>query len=232
MNYIRKITRKASLNTKLTLISLILVAALGIIYVFESIYFGKVLDATLTTMNNVKKTILTIIVLTILEYVIEVVNTYILNRNVEIGLYNLRNSISKKICHLKYQVIDEKSTGDILSRTMGDLNGIGVFWGETFISMYQSIFTFITGFIVCVSISIKLTIVGFIFIPISSYLAYKNSSIIEKTSYKSRESLGKMNELAYNILSGMMTLKSFTLECILRLWLRGYLKYLIMKMKI
>lgn len=55
MNSILAITKKAKLNIKLTLISLILVAVLGIIYVFESIYFGKVLDATLTTMDNVKK---------------------------------------------------------------------------------------------------------------------------------------------------------------------------------
>nr|WP_294352727.1 ABC transporter ATP-binding protein [uncultured Clostridium sp.] len=198
------------------LLSLVLKGLLGIIYVFESIYFGKVLDATLTTLKNVKSTILIIIIITLSEYGIEIINTYALSRNVESGLYNLRNSLSKKICHLKFQLFNEKSTGDILSRTMGDLNGVGTFWSETFIDMYQSLFTFFTGLVVCLSISVKLTIVGFIFIPISSYIAYKNSKNIEKSTYSSREALGKINELAYDILTGIMTLKSFTLEHIMK----------------
>ena len=215
MNALRKITKRAKLSKKLILLSLVLKGLLGIIYVFESIYFGKVLDATLTTLENVKSTII-IIIITLSEYGIEIINTYALSRNVESGLYNLRNSLSKKICHLKFQLFNEKSTGDILSRTMGDLNGVETFWSETFIDMYQSLFTFFTGLVVCLSISVKLTIVGFIFIPISSYIAYKNSKNIEKSTYSSREALGKINELAYNILTGMMTLKSFTLEHIMK----------------
>ena len=188
MNALRKITKRAKLSKKLILLSLILKGLLGIIYVFESIYFGKVLDATLTTLENVKSTILIIIIIiiTLSEYGIEIINTYALSRNVESGLYNLRNSLSKKICHLKFQLFNEKSTGDILSRTMGDLNGVETFWSETFIDMYQSLFTFFTGLVVCLSISVKLTIVGFIFIPISSYIAYKNSKNIEKSTYSSR----------------------------------------------
>ena len=57
-----------------------------------------------------------------------------------------------------------------------------------------------------------MTIVGFIFIPIVSFLVYKSSSIVEKASYESKILSGKMNSIAHNILSSMMTLKAFTLE--------------------
>lgn len=195
---------------------LILTGLLGIIYVVESIYFGKVLDATITTMTNVKRTIFTIIIITLSEYIFGVITTFTISRSSEIGIYNLRSSLAKKICTLKYSVFTQKSVGDILSRTMGDLNGISAFWTGHFIDMYRGIFTFATGFAVCVLISVKLTIVGFIFIPIFYYAAYKSSVIIERTTYKSRKSIGFMNSLAHNILSGIITLKSFNLENIMK----------------
>lgn len=216
MNELIKVTKKAKLPIKLVLVSLILTALLGIIYVLESIYFGKVLDAATTTLANVKRTIFTIILITLTEYVFGVITTFTTSRASEIGIYNLRTSLAQKICSLKYSVFTKKSVGDILSRTMGDLNGISAFWTGIFLDMYRGIFTFATGFVVCLLISVKLTIVGFIFIPISYYAAYKSSAMIEKTTYKSRQSIGSMNSLAHNILSGIITLKSFSLEKIMK----------------
>ena len=212
MSNLRIITRKAKIPRRLLGISLSFTGALGIIFVVESIYFGKVLDAASTSLSSVISTIIIILIITFSEYILGIINKYTVSRSAEIGIYNLRILMSKKICHMKYKVFDETSTGDILSRTMGDLNGVSAFWTDTFINAFQGAIVFTTGIFVCLYISWQLTIVGFIFIPIVSYIVFKTSSIVEKSSYESKNVSGKMNALAHNILTGMMTLKSFTLE--------------------
>lgn len=212
MSNLRIITKKAKIPERLLGISLLFTGALGIIFVVESIYFGKVLDAAGTSLSSVISTIIIILIITFSEYILGIVNKYTVSRSAEIGIYNLRILMSKKICHMKYKVFDETSTGDILSRTMGDLNGVSAFWTDTFINAFQGAIVFTTGIFVCLYISWQLTIVGFIFIPIVSYIVFKTSSIVEKSSYESKNVSGKMNALAHNILTGMMTLKSFTLE--------------------
>ncbi|MDT8718346.1 ABC transporter ATP-binding protein [Clostridium sp. 19966] len=215
MHNLIAVTKKARIPRRLLAVSLTLMGALGIIYVIESIYFGKVIDAASGNMKAVIPTIMVIILITIGEYILGIITKYTVPRASEIGLYNLRNSLSKKICHLKYKVFDETSTGDILSRTMSDLNGVGTFWSDTFINAFQGAFIFLTGLCVCIYISWQLTLIGFIFIPIVSYVVFRTSFMVEKASFESKTFSGKMNALAHNILTGMMTLKSFTLEDIL-----------------
>lgn len=61
---------------------------------------------------------------------------------------------------------------------MGDLNGIGTFWSDTFINAFQGAFIFFTGLCVCLFISWQLTLIGFIFIPAVSYIVFKTSLIV------------------------------------------------------
>jgi len=212
VNNLWEMTKKAKIPLRLMIISFILKAVLGIALVIECIYFGIVIDAAKTSMESVMSAIITILAITFLEYICIILSRYTVNRSAEIGMYNLRISISKKICHLKFKIFDETSTGDILSRTMSDLNGIGAFWSNTFMDLYMNFFCFIGGLCVCMYISLRLTIIGFIFIPIVSFLVYKSSNIVQKASYDSKVLSGRMNSIAHNILSSMMTLKAFTLE--------------------
>jgi ABC-type multidrug transport system fused ATPase/permease subunit len=215
MENLIKITKRAKLPICLIIISLTQVALLGIIFVVESVFFGKVIDASQIGLDSVKYTIYVILAITFTEYILGIVSKFTICRGAEIGLYNLRQELSAKICNLKFEVFDNTSSGDILSRTMGDLNGVGLFWSDTFIKVFQSIFTFVTGLFVCIFISPLLTIVGFSSIPIVFYLIYRNSEAIERSSLLSRAALGNMNGLASNILSGIRTIKSFTLENIM-----------------
>lgn len=161
--------KKAKVPLRLVIISFILKAVLGVALVVECIYFGIVIDAAKTSMESVLSAIVTILGITFVEYICIIFSRYTVNRAAEIGMFNLRKSISKKICHLKFKVFDETSTGDILSRTMGDLNGVGTFWTNTFMDAYTNVFCFIGGFGVCLYVSWQLTIIGFIFIPIVSF---------------------------------------------------------------
>jgi ABC-type multidrug transport system fused ATPase/permease subunit len=217
-------TKKSKIPLRLVVISFILKAILGVLLVVECIYFGKVIDAAKTSMESVMSAIVTILVITFLEYLCIIFSRYTVTRGAELGMFNLRQSISKKICHLKFKVFDEASTGDILSRTMSDLNGIGTFWVNTFMDAYTNFFCFTGGLCVCMYISWQLTLVGFFFIPIVSFLVYKSSSIVEKASYESKKLSGKMNAIAHNILSSMMTLKAFTLEDFMAAKFRGVSK--------
>ncbi|MGL4772288.1 MAG: ABC transporter ATP-binding protein, partial [Clostridium sp.] len=233
MKNLIQITKKARLPKALVLLSLIQVAVLGIIFVVESVFFGKVVDASAVGLQSVKNTIYVIIALTFMEYIIGVFSKLAIARTTEIGLYNLRMILGRKINNLTFKVFDNTSSGDILGRTMGDLNGIGVFWGTTFINVFQSIFTFVTGLFVCLYISPLLTIVGFSTIPVVFYLVYRNSEIIERSSVLSRGALGNMNGLASNILLGIRTIKSFTLEKIMtRKFLESCKEYITAEKKV
>ena len=94
---------------------------------------------------------------------------------------------------------------------MGDLSDSVGFWTNLIPSLYSKFIILLVGIILCMKVSFILTLLGFILVPSVIVLNVKISKPIEKASLEARQALGSSNGMLKNILSNVISIKSFNL---------------------
>ncbi len=204
---------KQSQMPRLALFFLFISATIqSVLFVVESYLFGVVIDSASLGIKEVLIPVLAIVFITVGEYITIIFTTYFSNMTLEIGLTNIRKKVAQKSTTIDIETLNNSQTGDLMSRTMGDLNGLTNFWLQVVIGFYCNLIMFLIGLAICINVSLWLSLLGFIFIPITFFLSLKQSRPLEKYSAISRKEQGNANSLLKNILSGVITIKTFFLQ--------------------
>ena len=127
-------------------------------------------------------------------------------------LRDIRNAMYKKILDLPLAFFSEKRKGDTISRIAGDVNEVQ----NSFLSILELgvkepltiIFTIIAMF----TISVKLTIFVFIFIPISGTVISLIGKKLKKQSTKAQEEQGIFLSIIEETLGGLKVVKGYNSE--------------------
>jgi subfamily B ATP-binding cassette protein MsbA len=127
-------------------------------------------------------------------------------------LKDLRNAMYKKTIELPISFYSEKRKGDTISRISNDVNEVQ----SSFLSLLELIvkepltivFTIVTMF----SISAKLTIFVFIFIPVSGYIISLIGKQLKKQSTKAQQEQGEFLSTIEETLGGLKVVKGYNSE--------------------
>jgi ATP-binding cassette, subfamily B, bacterial MsbA len=127
-------------------------------------------------------------------------------------LKDMRNAMYKKTLELPLAFFSEKRKGDTISRIAGDVNEVQ----NSFLSILELavkepltiIFTIVTMF----TISIKLTLFVFIFIPLSGYVISIIGKQLKKQSTKAQEEQGVFLSTIEETLGGLKVVKGYNAE--------------------
>ena len=127
-------------------------------------------------------------------------------------LKDIRNAMYKKTIDLPLAFFSEKRKGDTISRIAGDVNEVQ----NSFLSILELavkepltiIFTIIAMF----TISVKLTIFVFIFIPISGTIISLIGKKLKKQSTKAQEEQGVFLSIIEETLGGLKVVKGYNSE--------------------
>ena len=127
-------------------------------------------------------------------------------------LRDMRNAMYKKTIDLPLSFFSEKRKGDTISRIAGDVNEVQT----SFLSILEMvvkepltiIFTIITMF----TISMKLTIFVFVFIPLSGYVISLIGKQLKKQSTRAQEEQGTFLSTIEETLGGLKVVKGFNGE--------------------
>jgi subfamily B ATP-binding cassette protein MsbA len=127
-------------------------------------------------------------------------------------LKDLRNAMYKKTIELPISYYSEKRKGDTISRISNDVNEVQ----SSFLSLLELIvkepltivFTILTMF----SISAKLTIFVFIFIPVSGYIISLIGKQLKKQSTKAQQEQGEFLSTIEETLGGLKVVKGYNSE--------------------
>ena len=127
-------------------------------------------------------------------------------------LRDIRNAMYKKTLELPLSFFSEKRKGDTISRISGDVNEVQT----SFLSILELavkepltiVFTIITMF----TISIKLTVFVFVFIPISGYIISLIGKTLKKQSKKAQEEQGQFLSTIEETLGGLKVVKGYNSE--------------------
>ncbi len=127
-------------------------------------------------------------------------------------LRDLRNDLYSKIISFPLAFYSEKRKGDTISRISGDVDEVK----NSVLSVLEMIvrepLTIITSLIVMLSISPKLTLFVFLFLPISGFLISRIGKSLKKGSLKVQQEQGIFLSILEETMGGLRIIKAFHAE--------------------
>lgn len=126
--------------------------------------------------------------------------------------YELRALLLHRLHRLGTAFYRTMSSGEIMSRSSGDLQQVRLLLGFGVLNIINVIFAFASAFQVMQSVSLRLTLVSFVTLPIM-ILATRSFSVKMFTYTRgNQEALGKLSEVLQTNLAGVRVVRSFALE--------------------
>jgi len=147
---------------------------------------------------------------------ISVVSMYLMRRLI-IGAsrdieYNLREKIYDRLLELDYSFFQAHETGDLVSRTTNDLDNVrtllgpGIMYIPNSLSMFALFFPALfrlNGVLMLIVTAVLVAVIAFVFTVLPRLMPYFRAI---------QESTGKINSRVWQIVTGITTVKLFTME--------------------
>jgi ATP-binding cassette, subfamily B, bacterial MsbA len=181
-------------------------------------FFNDYLNYKVTSLadNDPSKALIVIIFLVVIVFFLKNVFNYLamyfitfLRNGV---LRDIRNELYEKIIELPLSFFSEKRKGDIMARLGTDVLEIQ----HSFLSILELLFreplTIIFTIIFMLTISVKLTIFVFVFIPVSGLIISLIGKSLKRKSDKVQKEQGLFLSLLEETLSGLKVIKGFNNE--------------------
>ena len=127
-------------------------------------------------------------------------------------LKSLRNEIYDKVLNLPISYYSEKKKGDIIARISGDVNEVKNSLLAILELIVKEPLTILFAIIAMFTISVKLTIFVFLFIPISGFIISRIGKSLKKKSNKVQTEQGVFLSTLEETLSGLKVIKGFNAE--------------------
>lgn len=126
--------------------------------------------------------------------------------------YNLRKEISEKINRMPLKYFDSKSHGEVLSRVTNDIDTLSQNLNQSLSQVISSTTTIIGVLIMMVSISVKMTLISLIILPISMIFIMLVVKKSQKYFKQQQEYLGHVNGQVEEVYGGHNIVKAFNKE--------------------
>ncbi len=126
--------------------------------------------------------------------------------------YSLRKAISEKMNRLPLRYFDQQTHGEVLSRVTNDVDTVSQSLTQSFQQLLTSIVTVVGILLMMLSISIPMTLMALVVVPLSGILAavvVKNSQKYFKSQQKT---LGAVNGHIEEMYGGHIVMKAFNGE--------------------
>jgi len=126
--------------------------------------------------------------------------------------YRMRKEISEKIDRMPMNYFESRTTGEVLSRITNDVDTLGQSLNQSLTQLITSTFTIVGVIVMMLSISVKMTGIAILIVPISLLLimvVVKNSQKYFKTQ---QEYLGVINGKVEETISGYTIVRLFNEE--------------------
>ena len=127
-------------------------------------------------------------------------------------LRDLREKMYAKIVSLPVSYYSEKRKGDVMARMLGDINELQASFFLVLELIIKEPLTIIFALVAMFSISWKLTLFVFIFIPVSGLIITKIGKTLKAKSTKAQQEGGYLISITEETLSGLKVVKAYNAE--------------------
>ncbi|KAF2513711.1 ABC transporter ATP-binding protein [Flavobacterium zhairuonense] len=156
--------------------------------------------------------VLTVISIFLLKNLFDYLAMYFINFLRNGILRDMRNAMYKKTLELPLAFFSEKRKGDVISRISGDVNEVQTSFLAILELIVKEPLTIVFTIITMVTISAKLTLFVFIFIPISGYVISLIGKQLKKQSSKAQQEQGTFLSTIEETIGGLKVVKGYNSE--------------------
>ncbi|MBQ6632561.1 MAG: ABC transporter ATP-binding protein [Romboutsia sp.] len=162
--------------------------------------------------DGILKTLTMLASLYVISSIFSFIQTFITSDISQKVSYNLRKSISEKINKLPLNYYDKKTNGEVLSRVTNDIDAISQNLNQILSQMITAATTLIGVLVMMLSISVTMTLVSLVVIPLSLIMMTFVVKKSQKHFRAQQEFLGHTNGHIEEIYSGHNIMKAFNGE--------------------
>ena len=171
--------------------------------------FDKSTNILEVVAQALTKPVLMLIVISIVSSVLSYIQQYIISSVGENLTLSLREDISKKINKLPLKYFDSHKKGDVMSRVTNDLEKVSLVMQVGFMQFISSCFTIIFTIISMLILNVKLSLLIFIFIGISSIATNYVSKLSQRYYAYNFNAMGQLSGKIEEVYSGNNIIKIF-----------------------
>ncbi len=146
------------------------------------------------------------------EFLVLVFNTYLTRWFGQGVLFDLRNTVFKKIQSLHVQFFDKNPIGRLITRTTSDIEALSELLSDGIVNMIGDMFRIIFILFFMLSMSWELTIISVLVLPILFYSTFWFKSKVRIAFLNVRDQIARMNSFVQENISGMAIVQLFNRE--------------------
>ncbi len=163
-------------------------------------------------MDILLSSLLGLLLLTVVKGVVD----FGLGRGTEVAsqgvAYDIRNAIFDKLSSLSFAYHDRAQTGQLLARSISDVERIRFLTGRAFVRLFQHSTLMLLTFIALLLMNAQLALLSMLLIPVLAYVAYRLGSIYRPLSLDLQHQLAEMTTVLEQNLRGSKIVKAFAQE--------------------
>ncbi|MCG9910289.1 MAG: ABC transporter ATP-binding protein/permease [Flavobacteriales bacterium] len=127
-------------------------------------------------------------------------------------IFNLRKSIYQKINSLSMGFFTEQKKGDVLTRMSSDVSEVEWTIMNSLTTIIKEPLMILVTLVFMILISVKLTLIIFLILPLSGYAIGKIGKSLKKTSHSGQATVSRLMSLAEETLTGARIVRAFNAE--------------------
>lgn len=126
--------------------------------------------------------------------------------------YDVRNALYERLTLLSFSYHDKAQTGQLLTRSISDVERIRFLTGRAILRLFQAISLVIFTFIALLLMNPQLAILSMLLMPLLSFIAYRFGRIFRPLSLEIQQQLAEMTTVLEQNLRGAKIVKAFAQE--------------------
>lgn len=179
---------------------------------FEGLIAWAMGTGLLTDFRYIRSRLLLLVVLYVVSALFSYLQSYIMSGVSMRVTYQLRKNISEKMNRLPLNYYDTRTHGEILSRITNDVDTVSQTLNQSLSQIITSVTTLIGITVMMISISIRMTLVALLILPLSMGLIMLVVKKSQKYFQRQQESLGNLNGHIEEIYGGHNVVQVFNGE--------------------
>ncbi|ETA74470.1 ABC transporter ATP-binding protein [Ligilactobacillus equi] len=179
---------------------------------FVEMKMGKHLTSYPIDFDRIKQILLIVAAMYIASALLTFMQQIIMANISQKIVYKLRKQVKEKMQRLPINYYDTHQNGDIMSRAVNDMDNIAGTLQQSLAQLVTSLVTFVGVFFMMLSISLKLTLIALITIPLGLIVVGIVAPRSQKYFAAQQKSLGLMNNHVEENYAGHTVVKTFNRE--------------------
>ncbi|WP_160725211.1 ABC transporter ATP-binding protein [Bacillus sp. USDA818B3_A] len=124
----------------------------------------------------------------------------------------MRQDLFEKYQHLPIPFFDQRTHGELMSRTTNDLENVSNTLNQTVVQLISSVFMLVGSVVMMLSLSLWMTLITILIVPLIALITKKITKYTRQYFSEQQKSLGEVNGFVQESISGLRVIKVFGRE--------------------